>query len=215
MNEDYWSEFYKSHPLEQPSSFARFILPYLSQSSVILEFGCGSGRDAVFFAGNHSIPVFASDRANEGWERTVEAIRGEAFHNLVTFATVDLSDSGEVREKIREVVGIHEKSNFVAYARFLLHSIDAHQEENFFAGIASTVPEAHLVCLEYRTIEDQKIPKVFSGHSRRYINHSQLVEDVTKSGYEVLFQGSGVNLAPYRDENPFVGRLIAKKIAEK
>lgn len=47
-----WKKFYRTHKFKQPSSFAKFILPWIKFQ--VLELGCGDGRDTKYFA-QHNI----------------------------------------------------------------------------------------------------------------------------------------------------------------
>lgn len=60
VNENYWSEFYKTFEHKEPSSFAEFCKPFLSNKS-IFDIGCGNGRDSYYFARN-GFTVFGIDK---------------------------------------------------------------------------------------------------------------------------------------------------------
>lgn len=56
MDKKHWDKFYKRKFVNNPSSFARFILPFMKKDDCVLELGCGNGRDTHFF---HQMGLFA------------------------------------------------------------------------------------------------------------------------------------------------------------
>ena len=65
---EYWNFFYKTQVnkinLNHPSQFATFIVGETENITSLLEFGCGNGRDALFFA-HYFKKVYAFDGSNE------------------------------------------------------------------------------------------------------------------------------------------------------
>ena len=58
---DYWNTYYnKKLELDYPSNFARDIVKNLKKGSVLIDLGCGNGRDSLFFAEN-GLNVIAID----------------------------------------------------------------------------------------------------------------------------------------------------------
>ena len=63
MDKSYWNKYYsKKLGVQEPSSFAVYVLKMMSDGDSILELGCGNGRDSFFFA-EHGIQVFALDQS--------------------------------------------------------------------------------------------------------------------------------------------------------
>ena len=64
----YWDLFYKTKvnkiKLNHPSQFAIFTIGEAENITSLVEFGCGNGRDALFFA-DHFKKVYALDGSNE------------------------------------------------------------------------------------------------------------------------------------------------------
>ena len=63
---EYWENYYKSRKdTHYPSLFAKFVLKnYVKRNSSLIEFGCGNGRDAKYFANNH-INIIAFDQCEK------------------------------------------------------------------------------------------------------------------------------------------------------
>ncbi len=51
----------------------------------------------------------------------------------------------------------------------------------------------------------------FTTHYRRYMDLNQFIAKLENLGFEILFKIEDKNLAPYKDDNPYVIRIIAKK----
>ena len=49
MDKSYWNKYYsKKLGVQEPSSFAVYVLKMMSDGDSILELGCGNGRDSFF-----------------------------------------------------------------------------------------------------------------------------------------------------------------------
>lgn len=58
----YWEKYYKKVKKQEPSSFAKFVLPFID--GTVLDMGCGNGRD-VYFLSDHTIAL-GIDESFEG-----------------------------------------------------------------------------------------------------------------------------------------------------
>ena len=47
---DYWENFYKKRHTKRPSSFVKFCKKYIPKGSLILDLGCGNGRDSYYLS---------------------------------------------------------------------------------------------------------------------------------------------------------------------
>lgn len=104
MNKKYWRDFYS---MSKPSAFAKFCVNYLPMFSLILDVGCGNGRDSYYFSkkGYYVVGIdYASDPA---------CSQRATFYNL----------------SIDEMTG-HENVFNVIYSRFLLHSVTTDEVRN-------------------------------------------------------------------------------------
>ena len=211
MNEDYWEAFYLSQRISGHSSFAEFVAATIDEEASMLEFGCGDGRDAFWLSEACGWEVSATDRVAEGWVTSYGSAMSTPRKGSLQFSTLDLAQFDQVDEVVRSftLTGA-EKGTAVFYSRFVLHSISAEEEQCLLNAIRSHGPLEHLVCFEYRTIEDASTPKVFNNHDRRYIDHNAFLSHLRSLGYSIEFETMGQGLAPYKSEDPFVGRVIAR-----
>ena len=66
MNHEHWVKFYKKKLTDEPSSFAKFVLPYIKGK--IIDLGCGNYRDTNYFLFNK----LDSDGIDEVYGQSVE-----------------------------------------------------------------------------------------------------------------------------------------------
>ena len=49
-NEAYWDQFYKQDFVHVPSQFCALVATDIKPHSIVVDLGCGNGRDSHFFA---------------------------------------------------------------------------------------------------------------------------------------------------------------------
>lgn len=91
----------------------------------------------------------------------------------------------------------------IVYSRFFLHSIP--QED--VAEIIRLTPRYFVA--EARHVGDS--PAVYPEHERHYIDGQWLLDVLADNGFVVHFYEMGRGLAPYKDEDPLIVRVIAKR----
>jgi hypothetical protein len=64
---------------------------------------------------------------------------------------------------------------------------------------------------EFRIKGDK--PKLFKDHERNLIDGKWLIDELKKNGFEIIYSKKGRNMAKYKNENPLVGRVIAKRVS--
>jgi hypothetical protein len=78
------------------------------------------------------------------------------------------------------------------------------------------LPGGFTLYAEFRTTRDRELPKVYGEHSRRYIDEKAFAAKLTGTwGFDVEHLEAGRGLAPYRDEDPHLARIIARTPARK
>ena len=83
---NYWNTFYSKFDLQHPSQFCvTTAIEAADRSQPIIEFGCGNGRDSMYFA-THGFKVYGCDLSKEGIEKNVEKSKGLAN---ITFEVVE------------------------------------------------------------------------------------------------------------------------------
>lgn len=205
----YWSDYYSTH--QEPtdaSSFAEFVLDNLEEGKILIELGCGNGRDSVFFSQN-GIKVIAVDQVDDEIDFLNENYKNEN----VCFACDDFTN---LIESSNDMIN-NTKFDYI-YSRFTFHSITLEQEDNTLSWICENLDDG-LFFLEARSLNDPMFKKGealsdtenFTTHYRRYMDLDKFTSKLEDLGFEILYKIEDKDLAPYKDDNPYVIRIIAKK----
>jgi tellurite methyltransferase len=204
MKHIYWNKFYKKFNLKKPSLFAKFVLKKLKKNSLLLEVGCGNGRDTFFFLKNN-IKCTAYDISKTAIDQN------RKFFNKVFYK----KNICKKKEKL--------KKNYFdcIYARFFLHTINENEQKFFFINSFNKLKKNGFLYLEFRTMNDvlsKKGKKVshnerITDHYRRFINPIELLKELkTNFNFKVIYCKSSTRFAIFNKQKPNVCRLILKKI---
>jgi methylase of polypeptide subunit release factors len=206
----YWNAFYASARVqdvpEEPSRFARWVHDRLGGEGSIVELGCGSGRDTLWFASEgHEVRAF--DFAASAVERVTATAVSRGM--TVPVAELDLGQPDDVRLAADSVLAAGAPD--AVYARFLLHSLDQAGQEGLYRFAAATLRGGGLLFLEFRAQQDEEAAHLFGDdHYRTYLHASDVVKAVESFGGHVLEAETRQGWAPYRTEDPFVTRIVAR-----
>lgn len=202
----YWDDFYKSARSADvppdPSAFAAWTQERLSDEQLVIEFGFGTARDALWFLRQgHAVRGYdfansAVDAANQH----AEALPGDA-----SFAVLDLSDTSAVNAAVADL-STHEAAPAV-YGRFLIHSLTDVGRTNLF-DVASGLGAELFV--EFRTGKDKGMKHIFGDdHYRTYLDPESVVIEIEERGGRVTTLDQGHGRAVYKSEDPHVARVLA------
>ncbi|MGF6178464.1 class I SAM-dependent methyltransferase [Ensifer sp. 4252] len=200
---EYWNYYYlHSKQKKDPSSFATFIADSYPERRYIIDLGCGDGRDSVFFAaqGRSVIGIDASVAAievcrsrlageDENCRFLVGSITDGSLTNTMLFNDLVVADS-------------------IIYSRFFLHAVTEDVEDCLLATASEFLHKGALLCMEFRTTDDEKLVKVEKEHFRRFISPSIVLEKCRRHGMSQVYLEIGNGLAPYNGEDPIVARMI-------
>jgi adenylylsulfate kinase-like enzyme/2-polyprenyl-3-methyl-5-hydroxy-6-metoxy-1,4-benzoquinol methylase len=201
----HWNQFYSEFSATQPPSpFAESVVASISPGSRILEVGCGTGRDAVFFqaAGHHVVALDESQAAISGCEAHYPD-SGVAFR------------AGRVVDLGSQFAGSFD----VVFSRFVLHAMTASQQQDFLAAVMTLLAPGGRLLIEARSMNDPMalLGEILSpserhhGHYRRFLRKEALEAEVTSAGLSVVDLVEKNGLAVYGEEDPMVIRLVAQK----
>jgi adenylylsulfate kinase-like enzyme/SAM-dependent methyltransferase len=201
---EHWDSFYAGLKAQPPSPFAIACAPRFEEGSRLLELGCGSGRDAVYFA-QQGLQVTALDRSNGAIEACLANHAGKG----VEFLCLDAAEVGTLAPRRFDVV----------YSRFSLHAMTREEENSALADSHALLAAGGLLCIECRSINDRlaREGEVISpteriaGHYRRFIVLPELTERIESLGMEIVEQIESQGLAVHADEDPVVIRVLARK----
>lgn len=193
----YWDEVYSANKLDhQPSSFAQYVEEkYLGKGMSLLELGCGNGRDSLFFAQKEK-EVLALDLSS----KTIENLSSLDIKNI-EFLNQDFSN-------LTKFSGLD-----YVYSRFTMHSVDEETEEKVFSQLPQVLKVGGLFLMEARSTKDEQLEKTFGeGHFRRYLDFAATVEKLENLNFQILEKKESQGLSPYQKEDPFLIRLVARRL---
>lgn len=212
-NSVYWNNFYKNNRNLLESSFCAEIREKFQQDSIIVDIGCGSGRDSFSFA-SEGFDVFGIDGSHEAIAANNKHASELSYNGKVIFSEVDLSDQIALQELFSVVTTKAEESQkkVVLYLRFLLHAIDGKTEQVLLDTLAECLPVGTSFVAEFRSAEDAEKSKVYDDHYRRFVETDKLLVELMNRGFSINEFYKGTGLSIYKDEDPFLARVIAEKV---
>ena len=207
MDYQYWNNYYdKDEAPKEPSQFSKDVLSYLEKDKKLIELGCGNGRDAVYFSQN-GLNVMAIDQS----ELSIYNLEKNNHNNKkVKFIADDFIRSNMLKELEYDYV----------YSRFTMHSITEEEESILLNRVYTTLKKDGLLLIEVRSIKDdiyglgRKIARntyVYNDHCRRFVVIDELIEKIKLIGFKIILANQDRGYAVYKDQNPIVIRIIAKK----
>lgn len=204
---EYWNRYYgeRNSPVPNiPSQFAAFVALEVGSETTIVDVGCGSGRDSLFFAsvGFRVLGIDASQAAVSLCQRTA---RDRGIGNA-EFVCCSVDDPG-LGTKISGAT----KGRLALYARFFLHAIPE-ECELAFLKTASELNNLDLLAIEFRTDRDARQTKVTDSHYRRFIPPLDFLTRAGRLGFSPVYFTEGFGFAKFRSDDAHVARILLRKI---
>jgi tellurite methyltransferase len=209
-NTDYWNTFYKNNneiiELIQPSSFCMFVIEYLEKNNIlnkhrsIIDLGCGNGRDLIFF--NNYLTAYGIDNSNE----IINKLKDKGYNVF------------------EDSLSLHKFKQYdFFYSRFSMHALDINDIITLIKNLKLSYNKNSLLFIETRSIkgtDNENLDYYISNfkspigknHNRTLLNINFLQKLLTDNNFEILFSLDQNNLAIYKEENPYVIRIIARFI---
>jgi SAM-dependent methyltransferase len=200
----YWEHYYEgaktaSRPV--PSQFAVFVAGELAEPYRVIEFGCGTGRDSLFFAA-HGHEVIAIDGSAAAVERA--AATAADLGEKVDFRQADVAS--DITASIPESGG-----RTVVYARFFVHAISEEEQASFLDTAAALTRPGDLFAVEYRTIRDRSGEKETGTHYRRFVNPVDFDQEAAQRGFAATYAVEGFGFAKYKQDDAYVARRLLER----
>ena len=181
----YWENFYSGPTPNVESNFARTV----EKSSSIIDFGCGNGRDSLFFA---------KDRRVLACDSCMAALEKIKHPNIETFC-FDFKD---------EPCLFYQRHNEydIGYMRFILHAVTKKVQSNLLICAKHSVKTGGKIYIEARS-DNGELPD--ATHYRRLINKDQLIKELTSHLFEVVFVEEDSGFSKTCNEDPVLIRIVA------
>ena len=206
----YWASFYARTEFTTGSSFFELVNARPDVPDTILDIGCGDGRDSCAF-GRAGRTVLGIDQSPTGVGHAREHAERNGVTDRVRFRECDVSDADELGRVVDEVTQ-EAGGPVVFYLRFFLHAIPEPVQEQLLTTIRDRSRPGDLFAAEFRTDQDATRAKAHGKHYRRFQNAAEFRTSlVERFGFEVLDEQEGTGLSPYRDEDPVLYRVIARR----
>lgn len=202
----HWEDFYATRAAEvpaEPTPFAQWVAEHERRPTSMLDLGSGTGRDALWFA-EQGVSVLGCDYSRIALRYAEERVaeRGSAAR----FRLLDLYDLRQTLA-VGAVLG-REASVDGVYARFLVDALEDVGRRNlwrFSRGVLSGTRGR--VYLEFRT---EPTAHTFGEHYRNFVPPQVARSELESYGFRVEHCEEGHGLAPFRDEDPRVCRIVAR-----
>ena len=191
---DYWNQYYLKNFNESPSDFAIFCLKkYLSANQSIIDAGCGSAQDGLFFC-DHGLQVISIDKS----QVVIDKLKNKYSKKNIDFVIGDITK--ELPQTVDNI-----------YSRWTLHAMPWKMSSCFLKNAYESLNLNGKLFIECRSALDCEAKKVQS-HYRNFIRIKDLKKIIKKLNMTIIFLSEQQGLS--RKENgddPLLIRLVAIK----
>lgn len=204
----YWARFYSSEQAaevpDEPSAFARWTASWLDAPTLLVDIGTGTARDALWFSrlGNEVLGLDYAAPAIDQASRTAARERLSAEFEVFDLYHVDQVDAMGSRLAKRAHPAM-------LYGRFLIHALQDHGRHALWRMAGTALHSGGSLYLEFRTGKDAGARHEFGEHFRKFLDTDMVVDEIEARGGTIEYRHEDHGLAPYRNEDPHVCRLVA------
>lgn len=204
----HWDRFYASSEVQRlkpPSQFGAFVIGELPPGAALVDVGCGSGRDALFFA-SHGHAVVGVDGSTAAIEHC--SATAQALHLDASFVCADV-EAADMAARLMAMPALGGDTPLVVYARFFLHAIPDDAENALLALVAAIAkPGRTRFAVEFRTQRDATLPKSTTHHYRRFIDPVSVLAKAVQLGMAIDYFVEGFGYAKYGSDDAHVARCL-------
>jgi len=202
-DKNYWENYYKKRrkPWKE-SAFAVFVSNYIKKDKSLIELWCWNARDSIYL-NNLWLNVTAIDQC----EDEINFLDHMYWSNSLNFVTWDFTNISN--NNIYDYI----------YSRFTFHAINEEAGKRTLNRIFNSLNSGGKFFLEVRSTNDdffwkwEQIGKhdFVTDHYRRFIKYNDFIKKLTKIWFFIEFKTESRWLAVYKDEDPMIIRIIARK----
>ena len=206
----YWASFYSRTSYHSGSTFFEYVNGRDDTPATIIDIGCGDGRDGCAF-GVAGRRVLGLDQSQVGIEHATAQAAELGVADRARFRVCDVADVeslGAALDEPRD--GADEPMMF--YLRFFLHAISEDVQDRLLGAIDAHARPGDYFAAEFRTDKDEANAHVHTQHYRRFQNAAEFSDALSsRFGFTVLHEEEGTGLSPYKDEDPVLYRVVARR----
>ena len=210
--EEYWNSYYSALPLDElhvPSQFAAFVASECRDAKLVIDIGCGNGRDSFFFS-RHYEQVGGFDSSAAGIDFCKRFSDANNFDNTVFKASSVVDDP--FFDLLCELIAGRAPGDVVFYSRFFLHALNVVDEATFFSKLSAAARPGDRIALEYRTVRDASGEKQTPAHYRRFVSPPQVFSELEGHGFMLDYAAEGFGMAKYKVDDAYVARSLHTKL---
>lgn len=201
----YWDNYYHTGGAPQfPTQFAAFTMSVADRDYYLVDCGCGSGRDSMFFA-RAGFSVLGLDASEEAVNLCSTRALKAGLRNIA-FKRIDFNDHSACEQMARFVIEQAGEVPVLVYARFLLHALEERGQLALLNFAKELCGRSGLLAVEFRTHRDRHQEKATAAHYRRYINPADFSNDAFRVGFKLEYQVEGFGFAKYKNDDAHVYR---------
>lgn len=205
---DYWNKLYDHREdgtiSVEPSPFAAWTHERESGTPLLVDIGCGNGRDALAFARwGHSI--LGLDYAGVGVRAGNSAARRESLY--ADFERCNLYD---LRHALAMGARLALESRSKAlYSRFLVEALENQGRHNLWRLAEMALRGGGRMYLEFRVQDDAETLSRHREDVRHLLPSQAVAEEIRRRGGQIEHREESRGLAHHVDGDPLVCRLVA------
>ena len=200
---EYWNNYYsKKVAPTGPSSFAVYVAEKLGTPKILLDLGCGNGRDSAYFCDNGHT-VFCLDSSIEAINKDREITGNRA---------IPINADGSKLNTTTPWLD-------VVYSRFSLHSMDEDSYKKTLVFIENSLKKEGSLWIEVRSTKDELYEEgeqvdnrtYKTDHGRRFFTLDSLVDDLEKLNFKIQMAKEDRGWAVFKGQDPVVIRVHCTK----
>jgi len=200
---NYWNNFYSkkisSNKINFPSQFSMFTLSNDIKKNLLIEFGCGNGRDAYYMSRYYK-RVIGYDSSEFVIKKNISIFKGIKNLKFVNRNIIKKYDLNYLKKYQKTI-----------YARFFIHTLKNDEIDIFIKILSFLLKKNEKIFLEYRTHLDIKTKKTFKKHFRNYLDPKKIINLFKKENIENIYSNSSYGYALFGNEDPHIARQIFVK----
>jgi SAM-dependent methyltransferase len=206
----YWANFYAEHGYAAGSSFFELVQASDETPPRLVDIGCGDGRDTRAFA-SAGRTVLGLDQSPVGIAHAAHEAAEAGLADRASFEVCDVADTEQLRRAVDAFIG-DSSEPVMFYLRFFLHAIHEDAQKALLDTLGDVTRPGDMFAAEFRTDKDAKNAKAHGNHYRRFQNAEEFRASLEDTyGFTVLFDVESDGLSPYKEEDPVLYRVIARR----